>query len=70
VEKLKAAFLHSVTILWARLLMLAGVLGVVLADPNIMAAAQTIIPPQYWPWLLIVIGVVTELARRRTAERY
>jgi hypothetical protein len=72
-DKIKAWFKHSVTILWARAVALAGVLLAagqsLLGDPNINAAVQAILQPKFIPYYVIAIGLVTELARRRTAGR-
>ncbi len=71
--KVKAWFKHSVTILWARVVALAGVMLVagqsLLGDPDINAAVQTILQPKFFPHYVIAMGIVTELARRRTANR-
>lgn len=72
-DKLKAAFRHSLTILWARIVALAGIALAVLqglaADPNITGAIQTALQPEYIPYWVIGIGLITELARRRTAGK-
>jgi hypothetical protein len=72
-DKIKSWFRHSITILWARLVALAGVALVaaqsLLADPNISNAVHSILKPQYIPYYVIAIGLVTELARRRTAGK-
>lgn len=72
-DKIKAAFKNSVTILWARLVALVGVLLAsgqsLVADPNIDAAIHAVLKPQYIPYYVIAIGLITELARRRTAGR-
>jgi hypothetical protein len=72
-DKIKAWFRHSVTILWARAVAFAGVVLVmgqsVLGDPNVSAAVQAILQPKLIPYYVIAIGIVTELARRRTAGR-
>jgi hypothetical protein len=69
-DKVKAWFKHSLTILWARIVALVGLLlaasDSLLNDPNLSAAMQSILQPKYVPYFVIVIGVVTELARRRT----
>jgi len=69
--KIKAWFKNSVTILWARVVALAGLLLAagqsVLADPNVNSAVQQALQPKYIPYYVIAIGLVTELARRRTA---
>ena len=71
-DKVKAWFRHSVTILWARVVALAGLLLAagqsVLADPNVNGAVQQVLQPKYIPYYVIAIGLVTELARRRTAQ--
>jgi len=72
-EKIKIWFKHSVTILWARLVALVGQLLAagqsLLGDPNINSAVQSILQPKFIPYYVIAIGIVTELARRRTARR-
>jgi hypothetical protein len=72
-EKIKSWFRHSLTIVWARIVAAAGVLLAlaqgVLADPNVDAAIQQAVQPKYIPYWVIAIGLVTELARRRTAGR-
>ena len=70
-DKIKAWFKHSLTILWARLVALAGALMAaglnLLDDQSIRDAIQTALQPQYIPYYVIAIGFITELARRRTA---
>lgn len=70
-EKFKASFRQSVTILWARIVALAGFLLAagqsLLQDPSVSAAIQSALQPQFIPYYVIAIGLVTELARRRTA---
>lgn len=70
-QKIKSFFLHSETILLARLQVLLGVLGVivfnVLQDPNVSLAIQSVVKPQYVPYAVIAIGVLTEVLRRRGA---
>ena len=69
----KAAFKHSVTILWARLVALSGLLLIAAqnlsADPTIGDAIKSLLKPQYLPWYVIGIGLITELCRRRTAGK-
>jgi hypothetical protein len=72
-DKIKASFKHSVTILWARIQVLAGVaiaaaMGLA-SDPNVTAAVQSLLQPKFIPYYVIGIGVITEIARRRTAAR-
>jgi hypothetical protein len=68
----KAWFRNSMTILWARIVAIAGLLLAagqsLLADPNINGAIQQVLQPKYIPYYVIAIGLVTELARRRTAK--
>lgn len=70
-DKLKAFFKRSVTILWARLVALAGiVMGFVpmlLSDSSLNDAIRAVLDPKYVPFYILAIGVVTELCRRRTA---
>jgi len=72
-DTIKAWFKHSLTILWARVQVLAGFVGAVIfgltQDPNISGALQSLLKPEYIPYYVIAIGVVTELARRRTVSR-
>ena len=72
-NQIKASFKHSVTILWARVVALAGLLLVagqsLLQDPNVSAAIQSVLQPKFVPYYVIAIGLVTELARRRTVDR-
>jgi hypothetical protein len=71
--RIKAAFRHSVTILWARVVALAGLLlasgQALIADPNVNDAIHAVLKPEYIPYYVIAIGLVTELCRRRTATR-
>lgn len=72
-NQIKASFKHSVTILWARVVALAGLLLVagqsLLQDPNVSSAIQSVLQPKFVPYYVIAIGLVTELARRRTVDR-
>lgn len=68
----KAWFKHSLTILWARLLVL-GAFSLESAhslsgDPAVDAAIRAILRPEYIPFYVIAIGIITELCRRRTAQ--
>lgn len=70
-DKIKAWFKHSVTILWARIQVLLGALGATIvglaSDPSFQGAVQSFVK-DYWWACLIIFGLITELARRRTAE--
>lgn len=70
-DKIKAWFKHSLTILWARIVALVGILlaagQALLADPNVTGAIQTALQPKFIPYWVIAIGLITEIARRRTA---
>lgn len=69
-DRIKSSFKHSVTILWARVVALAGLLLMagqsLLQDPNVSAAVQSVLQPKFVPYYVIAIGLITELARRRT----
>jgi hypothetical protein len=69
--KIKAWFKHSLTIAWARAVTLFGfvlaALETTVADRDLTGALQAALEPQYVPYYVIAIGLVTELARRRTA---
>jgi hypothetical protein len=71
-DKIKAWFKHSLTILWARAVALAGILlaagQALLADPNVTGAIQAALQPKFIPYYVIAIGLVTEIARRRTVK--
>jgi hypothetical protein len=71
-DTIKGWFRHSLTILWARAIALAGLLLAaaqsVLADPSVSGAMQQLLQPKYIPYYVIAIGLITELARRRTAQ--
>jgi hypothetical protein len=71
--RLVAAFHGSSTILVARLTALGGAAlelaanGADLFDaPGIRDAVQGVIPPGWWPFVLLAVGLTTELARRRS----
>jgi lysozyme family protein len=70
---IKAWFRNSVTILWARVQVLAGLIAASLlaiaSDPNVTGAIQAALQPKFIPYYVIAIGLVTEVARRRTAGR-
>lgn len=72
-DEMKAWFMHSLTILWARVIAFVGALLVageaLLQDPNVTAAIQAALQPKFVPYYVIAIGLVTELARRRTAGK-
>jgi len=71
-DRIKAWFRNSMTILWARVVALAGLLLAagqsLLADPSVNGAVQQVLQPRFIPYYVIAIGLVTELARRRTAS--
>jgi hypothetical protein len=72
-DKIKAWFMHSVTILWARAMTLAGAALATLlslsSDPNVGSAIQSVLQPKFIPYYVIGIGLLTELARRRTVGK-
>lgn len=77
-QRLLASFKGSVTILWARILAAAGILGAltmqildaVISTPELKAQVdayvQSTLQPKLIPVYMLVIGLVTELCRRRT----
>lgn len=71
-DKIKAWFKHSLTILWARIVALAGLLLAtaqsVIADPSVNDAVHAALQPKFIPYYVIAIGLITELMRRRTAR--
>jgi len=69
----KSWFRNSITILWARVQVLAGLVGAVLlalaSDPNVTGTIQSALQPKFIPYYVIAIGLITEIARRRTIGR-
>ncbi|MGB8042401.1 MAG: hypothetical protein WCF66_05530 [Pseudolabrys sp.] len=45
----------------------AAALTALASDPNVTGAIQTALQPKYIPYYVIAIGLITEIARRRTA---
>ena len=72
-SKIKSSFRNSVTILWARIQVLAGLLAASLmalaTDPNVTGAIQVAMDPKFIPYYVIAIGLITEIARRRSINR-
>jgi hypothetical protein len=72
-DKIKSWFKGSLTILWARLVAAVGAalafVPSLTSDPNINNAIHTVLKPQFIPWYVIALGVITEIARRRTAGK-
>jgi hypothetical protein len=70
-NKIKSWFKNSITILWARMQVLAGVGAAMMmalaSDPNVTGAIQTALQPKFIPYYVIAVGLITEIARRRTA---
>ena len=71
--KIKSLFRNSITILWARVQVLTGLLAAVLmalaTDPTVTGAIQVALEPKFIPYYVIAIGLITEIARRRTISR-
>jgi hypothetical protein len=71
-NKIKSSFRNSITILWARMQVLAGLIVASLmalaVDPNVTGAIQAALQPKYVPYYVIAIGLITEITRRRTAR--
>jgi hypothetical protein len=73
-SKLKIWFRNSLTIAWARLLQLAGVAFEFAAQAAdllqaVNAQVLPIVPPKWVGLYTLGIGLVTELARRRSLKR-
>lgn len=72
-SEIKSWFGNSLTILWARIQVLAGLLAASLmalaSDPNVTAAIQVALEPRFIPYYVIAVGLITEIARRRTISR-
>jgi len=70
---IKSWFGNSLTILWARIQVISGLLAAslmaVASDPNVTGAIQVALEPKFIPYYVIAIGLVTEIARRRTISR-
>lgn len=70
---IKSWFGNSLTILWARIQVLAGLLAASLMalaiDPNVTGAIQVALEPRVIPYYVIAVGLITEIARRRTIGR-
>jgi len=70
-NKIRSSFKSSVTILWARTQVLAGFIVATLmalaSDPDVTGAIQAALQPKLIPYYVIAIGLITEIARRRTA---
>jgi hypothetical protein len=71
-DTIKSWFKNSVTILWARVQVLAGLIAAsamaLAADPDVTGAIQVALQPKYVPYYVVAIGLITEIARRRTAS--
>lgn len=63
-SKIKAFFADSETIFWARLQAVIGIVAgiVTYVDPQVLAP---IIPGEWFPYFLVINGVLTEFLRRR-----
>ena len=63
-QRVKRFFADSETIAWARIQAALGILAgiVTYVDPVVL---QPIVPPDWFPWLLVANGVLTEYLRRR-----
>ncbi|MER8455866.1 hypothetical protein NKH24_06965 [Mesorhizobium sp. M1300] len=65
--RIKKLFSGSETIFWARFQAALGVVAAVVTyvDPQVLSP---IIPSEWFPWFLVINGVLTEFLRRRRAE--
>lgn len=63
-QHIKRFFKDSETIFWARLQTALGIIVAALTyvDPSVL---QPVIPAQYFPYLLVANGILTEYLRRR-----
>ena len=72
-SKTKSWFGNSLTILWARIQVLAGLLAAFLmalaTDPNVTGAVQVALVPRFIPYYVIAIGLITEATPRCTISR-
>jgi Phage gp6-like head-tail connector protein len=72
-NKIKSWFKHSTTILWARIqvfieLVVASLMALA-SDPNVSSAIQSALQPKFISYYVIMIGLITEIARRRTVGK-
>lgn len=72
-SKFVSSFKNSVTIVWARLLVLAGALMQAIpsimyavSDPTIAGQIKSLLPSPSVASALMAIGIITEICRRRT----
>jgi hypothetical protein len=72
-RRLLAAGRSSLTIVWARVMVLAGALLAMLANgadlvglPGVADNVKAFLKPEYVPLAAIAIAVISEMARRRT----
>jgi hypothetical protein len=49
--------------------LLAAFLMALATDPNVTGAIQVALEPRFIPYYVIAIGLITEIARRRTISR-
>ena len=71
-NKIKSWFKNSTTILWARTGFRRARVASLMAlasDPNVSSAIQSALQPKFIPYYVIIAGLNTEIARRRTAGR-
>ena len=72
-NKIKSWFKNSTTILWARIQVFIGLvvasLMALASDPNVSNAIQSALQPKFIPYYVIIIGLITEIARRRTVGK-
>lgn len=63
-KKIKEFFSDSETIFWARLQAAVGIVAVIVTyvDPGYLAP---FLPPEWFPWLVLANGVLTEYLRRQ-----
>lgn len=57
-------FKDSETIFWARVQMIIGILAAIVTyvEPYVL---EPLLPPEWFPWFVLLNGVLTEYLRRR-----
>lgn len=69
-ERAKKWCRNSLTIAWARLWMVIGVVLAILTAPGVHETlVGVILKPEYVPYYIIAVAAFTELARRRTLKK-
>ena len=66
-QRIKEFFRDSETIFWARFQTALGTVAAILTylEPTVLAP---VLPPEWFPWFLLMNGLATEYLRRRRAD--